>query len=103
MQYNRVKTESARDKKFEYNARQVVLSYGEASLFISVIGDPITGVAPIEWVKTFFGSSTHFSSLSRPHFLPRSSSLAKRIGYRANDFGAIRTRKTSLRRRMEER
>jgi hypothetical protein len=52
---NRVKTESARDPKFTYTPQQFILSYGETALYISVMGDPKTGVAPLEYVKVFFG------------------------------------------------
>lgn len=51
---NRVKTETARDPKFTYTPQQFVLSYGETALYISVMGDPETGVAPLEYVKVFF-------------------------------------------------
>jgi hypothetical protein len=50
-----VKTESARDPKFTYTPQQFILSYGETALYISVMGDPKTGVAPLEYVKVFFG------------------------------------------------
>jgi len=52
--YNRVQTEQARDSKIVYDPQQFILSYGETSLYISVLGDPITGVAPVDWVKIFF-------------------------------------------------
>ena len=38
-----------------YGARQLVLSYVETSLYMSVMGNPITGNAPVEYVKWFFG------------------------------------------------
>ncbi|KAG4434921.1 hypothetical protein IFR05_009590 [Cadophora sp. M221] len=52
--YNRVKTEQARDPKFTYTPQQYVLSYGETALYLSTMGNPTTGVAPVEWVKVFF-------------------------------------------------
>ncbi|KAG4418243.1 hypothetical protein IFR04_008601 [Cadophora malorum] len=52
--YNRVKTELARDPKFTYTPQQFVLSYGETALYLSTMGDPVTGVAPVDWVKIFF-------------------------------------------------
>jgi hypothetical protein len=55
VRYNRVTTEEGRDPKFTYTPQQFILSYGETALYISVMGDPITGVAPIEYVKIFFG------------------------------------------------
>ncbi|KAG0649825.1 sterigmatocystin biosynthesis peroxidase stcC [Hyphodiscus hymeniophilus] len=51
---NRVQTERARDPEFTYTPQQFVLSYGETALYISVMGDPETGVAPLEYVKIFF-------------------------------------------------
>lgn len=56
--YNRVKTEMARDSKIVYGPQQFILSYGETALYISVLGDPVTGVAPVSYVKTFFGKSS---------------------------------------------
>jgi hypothetical protein len=53
--YNRVKTETARDPDFTYTPQQYVLSYGETALYLSVLGNPTTGVAPIDYVKIFFG------------------------------------------------
>lgn len=53
--YNRVTTEEGRDPKFTYTPQQFILSYGETALYISVMGDPVTGVAPLEYVKIFFG------------------------------------------------
>lgn len=52
--YNRVQTEAARDPKFYYTPLQYILSYGETALYISVLGDPTTGIAPVEYVKIFF-------------------------------------------------
>lgn len=53
--YTRVTTEEARDPKFTYTPQQFILSYGETALYLSVMGDPVTGVAPLEYVKIFFG------------------------------------------------
>jgi hypothetical protein len=53
--YARVAEESARDSHFTYTPQQFILSYGETALYLSVMGDPITGVAPLEYVKVFFG------------------------------------------------
>ncbi|TVY75661.1 putative sterigmatocystin biosynthesis peroxidase [Lachnellula suecica] len=52
--YARVQTELARDPKITYGALQFVLSYGETALYLSVFGNPTTGVGPVEYVKTFF-------------------------------------------------
>jgi hypothetical protein len=52
--YNRVTTEAARDPAFFYGPVQFVLSYGETALYLSTMGDPITGVAPIEYVRALF-------------------------------------------------
>lgn len=48
-------TEQARNPKFTYTPQQFILSYGETALYISTMGDPTTGVAPVEYVKVFFG------------------------------------------------
>lgn len=44
-----------RDPKFTYTPQQYILSYGETALYLSTMGDPVTGVAPVEYVKVFFG------------------------------------------------
>lgn len=49
--YARVQEEAAQDPKFTYTAQQLLLSYGETALYLSVMDDPITGVAPLEYVK----------------------------------------------------
>jgi hypothetical protein len=55
--YARVKEETGRDAHFTYTPQQFVLSYGETALYLSTMGDPITGVAPLKYVKVFFGES----------------------------------------------
>ncbi|KAI9644700.1 hypothetical protein NHQ30_006726 [Ciborinia camelliae] len=52
--YARVKYEEKEDSKFVYSAQQFVLSYGETALYLSILGDPINGVADVEWVRVFF-------------------------------------------------
>ncbi|KAE9377062.1 Cloroperoxidase [Stipitochalara longipes BDJ] len=52
--YNRVATEERKDPKFTYTPQQFILSYGETALYISVMGDPIYGVASVEYVRIFF-------------------------------------------------
>jgi hypothetical protein len=37
-----------------YAARSAVLAYGEAALFLSVMGDPVIGTAPSAYVDSFF-------------------------------------------------
>jgi hypothetical protein len=44
-----------RDPKFTYTQQQFILSYGETALYISVMGNPIAGAAPVKYVKVFFG------------------------------------------------
>lgn len=55
--YARVKDSLARNPKVVYGARQLVLSYGETALYMSIMGDPVTGKAPISFVKELFGES----------------------------------------------
>ncbi|KAB8289717.1 hypothetical protein EYC80_010628 [Monilinia laxa] len=52
--YARVKAEEKEDPQFVYQAQQFLLSYGESALYLSVLGDPVEGIADIEWVKVFF-------------------------------------------------
>lgn len=53
--YSRIQTTQATNPTTIYGARQLVLSYGETALYLSVMGDPITGKAPIDYVKSLFG------------------------------------------------
>jgi hypothetical protein len=53
--YNRVLVESARDPSFTYTPYQYIFSYGDTALYLSIMGNPITGVAPRAWVEMFFG------------------------------------------------
>jgi len=39
-------------KEFHYGIKELIMSYGETALFLSVLGKD--GVAPLEWVKIFF-------------------------------------------------
>ncbi|KAA8566951.1 hypothetical protein EYC84_010047 [Monilinia fructicola] len=52
--YARLKTEEKEDAQFVYQAQQFLLSYGESALYLSVLGDPVEGVADLEWVRVFF-------------------------------------------------
>lgn len=52
--FNRVTTEAARDPSFGYSPVQFLLSYGETALYLSTMGDPTTGSAPVEYVKVLF-------------------------------------------------
>ena len=54
--YARVQEEAGRPH-FTYTAQQFVLPYNETALYLSVMGDPVTGIAPLEYVKIFFGAS----------------------------------------------
>jgi hypothetical protein len=55
--YNRVLQSKATNPEFVYGPRELVLSYGETALYLSVMGDPISGVAPVNYIKEFFGKS----------------------------------------------
>lgn len=52
--FNRISTEAARDPNFSYSPVQFILSYGETALYLSTMGDPITGVAPLDFVRSLF-------------------------------------------------
>lgn len=54
--YTRIQNAEAINPTTIYGARQLVLSYGETALYLSVMGDPITGKAPIAYVKSLFGT-----------------------------------------------
>jgi len=55
--YNRVENARAANPEFIYGVRQLVLSTGETALYLSTMGDPVTGVAPVKYVKSLFGKS----------------------------------------------
>jgi hypothetical protein len=55
--YNRVETARSQNPEFIYGVRQLVLSAGETALYLSTMGDPTTGVAPVKYVKSLFGKS----------------------------------------------
>lgn len=46
-----------------YSGRQLVLSLVETSLYMSVMGNPLTGDAPLEYVRSFFGRHLHDSKV----------------------------------------
>lgn len=52
--YARVQDSQQRNPTFTYGPREFVLSYGETALYLSVLGNPTTGVAPLDYVKVFF-------------------------------------------------
>ncbi|KAF1352026.1 Chloroperoxidase, partial [Delphinella strobiligena] len=52
--FNRVTTEAGRDPDFSYGPIQFILSYGESALYLSTMGDPVTGSAPVEFVQSLF-------------------------------------------------
>jgi hypothetical protein len=55
--WNRITTQRKANPDFVYNAKDIILSYGETALYLSVLGDPVTGHPPIEWVRVLFGES----------------------------------------------
>ncbi|KAK4701101.1 hypothetical protein P7C70_g5137, partial [Phenoliferia sp. Uapishka_3] len=54
--WQRVVDSKAKDPSFVYTPKELVLSYGETALYLSVLGSPISGGAPVSYVKTFFES-----------------------------------------------
>lgn len=52
--YARLNHSKTRNPKLTYTPIQFILSYGETALYLSVLGDPITGNAPVSYVKDFF-------------------------------------------------
>lgn len=53
--YARLKFEMGEDKNLTWGPVQFTLSFGESALYLSTMGDPVTGVAPVEFVKILFG------------------------------------------------
>jgi len=52
--YQRVTTEAARDPNFSYGPVQFIFSYGETAIYLSTMGDPVTGSAPVDFVNILF-------------------------------------------------
>ncbi|EME40839.1 hypothetical protein DOTSEDRAFT_74410 [Dothistroma septosporum NZE10] len=52
--YARVQDSQKRNPTFTYGPREFLLSYGEAALYLSVLGDPTSGIAPVKYIQTFF-------------------------------------------------
>lgn len=44
----------ARNPQLTYLPQHAILSFGEAALYLSVMGDPVTGIAPVAYVNSFF-------------------------------------------------
>ncbi|MCJ1477449.1 hypothetical protein MMC13_006120 [Lambiella insularis] len=51
---NRILTEKARDPAFAYNPANQIVSNAETSLYLGVLGDINTGIAPVNYVQIFF-------------------------------------------------
>lgn len=52
--FNRVQTEAGRDPAFSYGPVQFIFSYGETAIYLSTMGDPTTGSAPVDFVNILF-------------------------------------------------
>lgn len=52
--YARFNDSLTRNKQFVYGPRELVLSYGENALYLQALSDPISGNAPISYVRSFF-------------------------------------------------
>lgn len=53
--YNRVKECQTKEVHCIYSPYQLVLSYGETALYLSTMGNPTTGDAPLKYVNSLFG------------------------------------------------
>ena len=52
---SRIKTEQGRDATFHYGPKAQLISNGETALIVSVFGDIDTGIAPVEFIRIWFG------------------------------------------------
>ncbi|GAB7363253.1 hypothetical protein MBLNU230_g3535t1 [Neophaeotheca triangularis] len=52
--YKRYQDSLARNPKFVYGPREFTFRYGETAIYLSTMGDPVTGVAPLEYVRVLF-------------------------------------------------
>jgi len=80
--FNRVKQSRAVDPTFTYTPQQFVLSYGETALYLSTMGDPVTGVAPYAYVQSLFEQEKLPYELGwRPSLVPTTlASLGLMVG-----------------------
>ena len=44
-------------KDFQYGIKELILSYGESALFLSLLGDPDEGKIELKHLKVLFGES----------------------------------------------
>ncbi|WPH03781.1 Hypothetical protein R9X50_00666400 [Acrodontium crateriforme] len=56
--YHRVQACETNNPTCIYGARQLVLSYGETALYLSTMGNPTTGDAPVSYIKSLFENET---------------------------------------------
>ncbi|KAI4917874.1 uncharacterized protein J4E92_008811 [Alternaria infectoria] len=69
--YARTLDSQKRNPEFVYGAREAVLSYGENALYLSTMGDPVTGKAKLEYVRSMFEQEKLPFELGwRPSVLP---------------------------------
>lgn len=52
--YNRILVEEARDPQFSFGPAQLLFQSAETALYLSVMGNPTTGVAPVKYVRSLF-------------------------------------------------
>jgi hypothetical protein len=52
--YARIQNSKATNPEMVYGIRQYLLSYGETALYMQAMSDPVTGAAPIEYVRSLF-------------------------------------------------
>ena len=50
---HRVQADS-KTKGFTYGSKQTFLAMGETALYLMALGDPITGVTPVNYIRTLF-------------------------------------------------
>lgn len=50
---HRVRTD-AQTPGFSYGPKQAILGYGETALYIMTMGDPLTGIAPLSYIRILF-------------------------------------------------
>lgn len=52
--YMRIQTEEAEDPDFSFGVTQLVFQAAETALYLSTMGDPVSGVAPVPYVRSLF-------------------------------------------------
>lgn len=52
--YNRIQVEKQRDPQFTFGVTQLLFQTAETALYLSTMGSPVTGEAPVSFIRSLF-------------------------------------------------